>query len=268
MKKLRAGLALFVCTVAVAATASSASANGWHWWDFHWPDHLPLYLTERLDDSAIDPVTDPPGYMWSGSGNSVEGFLLQQNPWTHTELALKGKYRQGNDIAPTFIGGDDAVHIVVPDGPQVIDPAHGVPVAHAGRAAWNFDFSLSTALDGSTKDLDDYDAWLLFDLDPSVRTKFLTTKLTKITPTPPAGESGYGWKVGTTFVIDDDGGTSQVTQNSFNYAFIASLIDTDPGTAGIQPYTFGPAEFDVIIAVRKRFGPEINRIHAVFNVMP
>jgi hypothetical protein len=156
----------------------------------------------------------------------------------------------------------------VPTGPQVIDPANGVPVANAGRAAWNLDFSLSTALDGSTKDLDDIDAWLLLDLDPSSKVKYLTTKLTKITTTPPAGESGYGWKAGATFVIDDDGGTSQVTQNSFNYAFIAAAIDTDPNTAGIQPYTFGPAEFDVLMVVRKKFGPEVNRIHAVFNVTP
>jgi len=111
MKKLRAGVALFACTVAIAATAGSADANGWRrhhgWWDFHWPNHLPIYLTERLDDSAVDPATDVPpgtGYMWSGSGNSANGFILQQNRWTDTELAIKGKYRQGDDIPPTFIG--------------------------------------------------------------------------------------------------------------------------------------------------------------------
>jgi len=156
----------------------------------------------------------------------------------------------------------------VPDGPQVTDPDHGVPGPHPGRAAWNLDFSISTALDGSTNDLDDIDAWLQLDLDPSPKTKFLTLKLTKITTTPAAGVSGYGWKTGSTFVIDDDGGTSQVTQNSFNYAFIAAAIDTDPNTAGIQPYTFGPAEFDVVMTVRKNYGPEINRLHVVFNVTP
>lgn len=266
---------MFVCAAALAGTAGSADASGWSrhhgWWDRYWSDNLPIYLTERLDDSGVDPATDVPpgsGYMWVGSGNSANGFTLQQNPWTKTELAMKGKYRQGDDIPPTFLGGDGFIHVVVPDGPQVTDPAHGVPGPNPARAAWNFDFSLSTALNGSTSDLDDIDAWLQLDIDPSPKTKYLTLKLDKVTTTPAPGDSGYGWRTGATFVLDDDGGTSQVTQNSFNYAFIANLIDTDPVTAGIQPYAFGAAEFDIIMTVRKNFGPEINQIHMVFNVTP
>ena len=49
--------------------------------------------------------------------------------------------------------------------------------------------------------------------------------------------NGFGWKAKNTTVIPDDEGTDRVTQNSQNLAFYATLIDGDPDTRGIQPYT-------------------------------
>ena len=69
-------------------------------------------------------------------------------------------------------------------------------------------------------------------------------------------------------MIADDEGTAQSDAKFVQLCVHRKLDRQRSEPAGIQPYTFGPAEFDVIIAVRKRFGPEINRIHAVFNVMP
>ena len=43
-----------------------------------------------------------------------------------------------------------------------------------------------------------------------------------------------------------------MTQNSQNYAFYSSLIDSDPGQRGVQPYAFGPAEFDVVMILSKK----------------
>ncbi len=47
-------------------------------------------------------------------------------------------------------------------------------------------------------------------------------------------------------VIKDDAGNAYATQNSQNYAFCQSLIDTDPHTHGIQTGPIGPAStFDI-----------------------
>ena len=181
MKSLRVGLALFAMYGRHCGNREFSQREWLALVGFSLADHIPLFLTVRLDHSAIDPVTDPPGYMWSGSGNPAEGFPLQQNPWTHTELALKGKYRQGPDIAPTFIGGDGAVHIVVPDGPQVIDPAHGVPVATCRPCGVEFRFLVvqprSTGSNQGSRAT--MRRSLLFDLDPIRRRRNICLSATR-----------------------------------------------------------------------------------------
>src|SRR4051812_7119407 len=88
-------------------SAGAASAEGHHsrhrgGWDFRWPEHLPTYLSESLDASAVDPDG---GDMFAGTGNSVDRFVLQRNLFANVEAALKGRYRQGEDISATFVGG-------------------------------------------------------------------------------------------------------------------------------------------------------------------
>ncbi len=113
--------------------------------------------------------------------------------------------------------------------------------------------------------LDDYDAELWIDLDPTERTKFLKLELKKFAPravTPTTcgdgNANGFGWFNGATAVIPDDEGpvtgptALQVTQNSQNLGFYLGLIDADPHTPGLQPYTFGPGQFDVVLSIKKR----------------
>jgi hypothetical protein len=238
----------------------------------HDGNRLPLYLTRTLDAAAQDPTS--PGNLWVGSGIPATNFLVQENLDKGIELGIKGQIRQGGDILPTFVDADGSVHVVVPSGPQPGNPT---------RAAWNFTFSVNTALPGANPSLDDYDATLLIDLDPSDKTNYLELKLAKLGPpaAAPDQHNGYGWKAGNTVAISDDEGTSRVTQNSQNLAFYASLIDTNKAQPGVQPYTFGPGQFDVDLSIRAKADRghghddgddhddrrELARVHVIFDVV-
>lgn len=258
---------LLVATILGAGTASSSGYKFGH------DDDLPLYLTRTLDVAAQD--SGSPGNTWVGTGIPATNFLVQINPDAGVELGLKAHLRQGPDVPPAYVDDDGRVHVVVPSGPQL-----GVP----NRAAWNFTFSVNAALAGAKPSLEDYEVELLIDLDPSKRTDFLKLKLDKLGPpeAAPGQHNGYGWKSGSTVAIPDDEGTDRVTQNSQNLAFYASAIDTNPKQPGIQPYTFGPGEFDVVLSIKKKHGHwhghkhghnhwggghELARVHAIFDVV-
>jgi hypothetical protein len=170
------------------------------------------------------------------------------------------------------VDGHGLVHIEVPTGSQP---------SVANRAAWNFTYSYDVAIDPTNPNLDNYDAELWIDLDPSEHTDYLKLKLAKITSPAAAGPcprerdlNGYGWKKGSTVVIPDDEGTDQVTQNSQNLAFYANLIDSDPDQKGIQPYAFGPGQFDVVMSIKEKgrsrhgSGRDKTVLHVVFDVVP
>jgi hypothetical protein len=262
---------LALTAAALAVGIGSAAADG------KFGDHgndLPLYLTRTLDATAQD--TGSPGNMWAGTGIPATNFLVQINPDAGVELGLKAHLRQGPDIPPTYVDDDGRVHVVVPSGQQP---------ANSNRAAWNFTFSVNAALPEAKPSLEDYEVELLIDLDPSKRTDFLKLKLDKLGPpeAAPGQHNGYGWKAGSTVAIPDDEGTDRVTQNSQNLAFYASAIDTNPKQPGIQPYTFGPGEFDIVLSIRAKHGKfgkqgkhgkhgwwhgrELARVHAVFDVV-
>ncbi len=229
-------------------------------------DNLPVYLDRKVHPTAQDSCVPGSGLIWQGAGNPDTTFQRKRNLSAGVELALKAIIRQGADIRSTYVDGDGLVHIEVPTGPQP-----GV----ANRAIWNFTYSYDVALDPSNPNLDRYDGDLWIDLDPSKNTRYLKLTLAKggtVQPNPcfEPDLNGYRWKSGNTVVIPDDEGTQKVTQNSQNYAFYAAVIDRDPGTPGIQPYTFGPAEFDVVLMLSKK-GDDSHRksttLHVVFNVV-
>jgi hypothetical protein len=211
-------------------------------------DKLPVYLDRTVHPTA----QDCPGFIWAGAGNTATTFQRKRNLDAGVELAIKGKLRGGLDRRSSYVDGDGLVHIEVPTGSQP---------AVANRAAWNFDYSYDVALDPSNPPLDRYHGELWIDLDPSEGTRYLKLRLARLAPNtaPPQcttepDRNGLGWKSGNTVVIPDDEGdpASKVTQNSQNYAFYSSLIDSDPGQRGVQPYAFGPAEFDVVMILSKK----------------
>lgn len=227
-------------------------------------------IPNTLLDATLDPTAQDGGFMYAGSGNTVGGFLIQERPG-YIEGALKVKYRQGQDFDPNVVGPDGVPHYSVPSGPQVVDPAHGVPVANVNRAAWSVDFSVNSGIDGSSTTLAQLlgknSVTLKLDIDPTDKVNYFELTLKKAPVGYTASESGYVWvdKFGN-IVIGDDGGNAQVTQNSFNYAFISSLIDTSLAP-GIQPYTFGAGQFDIELEVASRVGfKKILDIHTIVDV--
>jgi hypothetical protein len=211
-------------------------------------DDLRTLLNTSLDPSA----TDGHGHTLFGRGNSASGFAVQHNAEDGIEIGIKAHYRTGDDIAPSGIGKHGIINVDVPAGAQVVDPAHNVSGARPDRAAWNFDFSVD-ALGGKT--LADMDAHLLIDVDPAAGTKFLDLHLVKAPVGYTGSQSGYVWETADThhIVIGDDAGVlNHVSQNSFNFAFISSIIDSDPNTPGVQPYHFTPATFDVELVVNEK----------------
>jgi len=226
-------------------------------------DKLPVYLDKTVHLSAQDSCT--PGFLWQGAGNPATTFQRKRSRDGDLELAIKAIVRQGPDIRSTYVDDDGLVHIEVPTGAQPSNP---------GRAAWNFTYSYDVALDPTNPTLDKYDAELWIDLDPSEKTKYLRLNLVKLGPPAASGPcnrepdtNGYGWKSGSTIVIGDDEGTDRVTQNSQNLAFYASQIDTNPSVAGIQPYTFGPGQFDVVMIIGGHRHRERTVLHVVFDVV-
>ena len=240
-------------------------------------DNLRLYLDRTVHPTAQDTCT--PGFIWQGADNPATTFQRKRNLDAGVELAIKGIVRQGPDIPSTYVDGHGLVHIEVPSGPQVGNP---------NRAAWNFTYSYDVALDPSNPPLDAYDAQLWIDLDPSENAKYLKLRLVRLAPPAPAGAcprepdlNGYGWRSGNTVVIPDDEGTERVTQNSQNLAFYRTQIDADPDQPGIQPYDFGPGEFDVVLILNSKgrhhdddgddddseSGPGRTIVHVVFDVV-
>lgn len=265
MKSL--GIGLLVGAAAITAS-SVAFADEWStfdkWRAGRW-DPWPLFLQRPVDSTAQDTCT--PGFLWQGEGNPATTMQRKRNTYAGIELAIKGIIRSGPDLPPTYVDSSGVVHIEVPAG---TDPNN------AARAAWNFTYSYNVALNPANPVLSGYEAFILVDLDPSAKTKYLPLRLAKLAPYPnfPCAVSGdyngYGWKEGTTIRIGDDEGTEQVTQNSQNLSFgyYLSRIDGDPNTAGIQPYTFTPGQFDVLMAIVKKWDLKtLTTVHVVFDVV-
>lgn len=191
-----------------------------------------------LDASSYQGAGDPhPGQMWfnfPGSGNLPTNYNISTDTKTDIELGLKIHYRQGNDITPTSVDSDGTAHYVVPDGPQVIDPAHGVSSANASRAAWSFDFSVNTGLDGSTKTLDNFDFRIrIADDDGNVQAFDLQHVASGFTPWVNV-TTGAGATLGSFGSGNEDGPDPQLSQDSVNmgFTFLQAAFGPDAMSAG------------------------------------
>lgn len=171
-----------------------------------------------------DPSNDE---MWFGDGNLPTNYNISVDDKTHIELGLKIHYRQGNDITPTSVDADGTAHYVAPDGAQVVDPAHGVGSANPARAAWNFDFSVNTGLDGSTKTLADFDFRIIVTSGDGEKGVFDLQHLA-------AGNTPWVDTVHGGAFADEDGSNPQLSQNSVNlgFGFMTAIFGADAMNAG------------------------------------
>lgn len=212
-------------------------------------DHHELPPT-LLNATVAANATDDHGHILSGSGNPADGWEIQNNG--DLQLATDVHYRQGDTVQPTAVGDDGALIYHMRAGAQVADPGHNVPGANANRAATSFDFSFDTGVGPGTHQtiaefLADGGQFIFkIDLDPGQHNDPLTLHAV-YDPGHSTGSSGVVWEdAHNHIVIGDDAGNAYVTQNSQNYAFYQSLIDTDPHTPGIQTGAIGPAgTFDI-----------------------
>jgi hypothetical protein len=208
-----------------------------------------------LDSTAQDPGS--PGNLWVGTGIPATNFIARVDKPQGVELAIKGMFRHGADILPSYIDTKGIVHVQVPSGIEAGTEANP-------RAKWNFTFSVGAALPGSLPTLgDDYNVALAIDLDPTDGVQFLNLRLARINNSPPSGTSGYGWVIPGNYVpvIPDDEGNATVTQNSQNIAFYKSIL-TDPS------YNYGPGKFDVRLKIAEKANPANHTtLYVVFDVV-
>jgi hypothetical protein len=201
-------------------------------------------VNDTPDVSAQDPAS--PGNLYTGTGIPAVNFGIARNEDAGVELGLQVIYRQGPSVASTDANGydDGVLDFQVNDGPQ--STTNGSFGNNANRAAWNFEYSIATGLNGETTSLDDFTFKLLYDVDPTANVSYKTLTLEAETTAQAAGQSGFQWRdqdTGFVFISDDEG-TANVTQNSENYAFTffqAFLTDTYGPTNSFS----GPAQFDI-----------------------
>jgi hypothetical protein len=194
-----------------------------------------------LDSSSYDDhgtATTSDDEMFFGDGNLPTNYNIVVDTKADIELGLKIHYRQGDDITPITVDADGTAHYEAPAGTQVVDPAHGVSVAHPNRAAWNFDFSVNTGIDGSTNTLDDFDFRIIIESgDGEVGVFDLQHVGPGNTPWVDAALTGG--------FADEDGSNPQLSQNSVNlgFNFLKNIFGTDALDAG-ETYDIKLQAFD------------------------
>lgn len=224
-----------------------------------------------LNATVADNATDGSGHILNGSGNPADGWAIQNHK--NLQLATDVHYRQGDTVQPVAVDSDGKLHFDMPAGYQMQDSDHGVPVDNLNRAATSFDWSFDSDVTGmhqSIADFLDAGGQFLFkiDLDPTEHNNPLVLHAVYDSTANSTG-SGVIWQDchNNTFIADD-AGNAFVTQNSQNYAFYNSLIDTDPHTPGIQPSAeVGPAgTFDIEAQIIDQHHQLVADIHSVLHL--
>lgn len=170
-------------------------------------------------------ATDPahPGSMYYGNGNSDQNFHFEENKSLGIELGLKEHFRTGNDIIHTnSVSGHDVADFAVPDGTQTIDLAHGVSSANSGRSAWNFDYVVSTGMDGANTSLSDFTFKLEVTQNGTNTHIFVLNPNTHVwvdQANPTIGFGGDDFNHPATTSVQ-----SHVAENSVNLAFLATAF--------------------------------------------
>jgi hypothetical protein len=233
------GIENFTYTVTDSQGASSAPEDVTVTIDGLW--ETPTFITNgEVDETGQKPGTED---VINGTGIPATGYYLVRAEDAGIELGMQIHYRNGPVVLATDGNGygDGLIEFQVADGPQTPATSPGFPAA-LNRAAWSFDYSVITGLNGETTDLADFTFKFSVDIDPTAGTNFQV-----FTMAPLGAESAnVHWtnQFGD-LVVDDKGISGEVAQNSRNLAF----YDVDHVTPGTQPYDplFGPGDFDIIL---------------------
>jgi hypothetical protein len=211
-------------------------------------DDLRVYLNRALNSNAEDPCSA--GFVFQGSGSPNTGWARKRNLDAGIELGIKAIMRRSNDIPASYVDSNGLVHFEVPTG-----SFSGPGGPDSDLAEWNFNYSYNVGLNGGTASLARYVVELWVDTDPSERQDYAKVRLSRNTA-PDDGAcpqaNGYAWKASDgSVLISDDEGNDQVSQNSQNIAWWPT--DRNRHRNGNQEYTFGRGQFDIVMAVKKRF---------------
>lgn len=188
-----------------------------------------------LQDSSF--MANGPGTaddeLYFGDGNHPTNFNISTDSKTGIELGLKIHYRTGDDITASSVDSDGTAHYIVPDGKQVVDPAHNVSADAPNRAAWSFDYSVNSG----DHNLDEFDYRIIIKSGDGEVGTYDRVRLdaTHTIWVDTAHDSGFG---------DDDGGNAHLAQNSVNLGFNSfALFGTDRFDAG-ETYDITLQAFD------------------------
>jgi hypothetical protein len=141
------------------------------------------------------------------------------------ELGLKVHYRQGADI--------------LAQGDGTYDVPAGLQPGSANRAAWNFDFSVNTGIEGGHKTLADFDFRITVTSGDANEVGVFNLVHVGPAETPWLNSSLAGFS-------DDDGlVNTQVSQNSVNlgFGFMQAIFGADFNDAG-EHYTIRLEAFE------------------------
>jgi hypothetical protein len=213
-----------------------------------------------VDEAGQKPLTTD---LWVGSGIPATGFGLARADDAGIELGLQVIYRQGPTVTTTDVYTDGVLSYQVNDGAQ--STANGSSANNAARAAWSFEYSIVTGLNGETTDLGDFTFRLFVDKDPTAAIDY-NELLMRVEPLAP-GTADTVWQLigPNTDVIGDDAGNpalpGTVAQNSQNISF---------GFYGLGAYAtagFPAGQFDIALQAFDALNTLIVENHIQVNVI-
>lgn len=194
--------------------------------------------------------------MYFGDGNTPNNWVISQHEGAGIETALKVHHRGGADYAIASTSGE----IVK------FDVMSGTASGSTTRAEWNFDYAITTGLNGTTTDLDDFDFQLKIDKNSGAGVDYMIFNLEGSNGnTPFVARDGNGAIIGVSGEdpSSGDGSLPYISQDSVNFGFnfIKNAIDSGG-------YNFGTGTFDIeLVAYENGTNNVLSNVHIQVHVL-
>ena len=215
---------------------------------FDRPDYISFDDSGTVDAQAIKTG----GTMYFGTGNSPNGYVISQHEGAGVETALKVHIRNGADYVPTAVTSGNVVHFNV-------DSGAGSAASWGTPAKWNFDYSITTGLNGSMFDMDDFDFKIRIDTDSTGAVAYKDFELLTLG----VGNTPFVAVGGGIAFADEDGTNSNIAQNSVNFGFSSIEPFLDSGA-----YNFGTGTFDIeLLAYEAGTSNVLSNVHIQVHVV-